>query len=79
MSDTGYKGISRIDDDERYIHGFLVRVGWKGELVTKFVSDASGNIEMAIKTRNQIEKSLGKPRTEKWIRGISRFRPGGAV
>jgi hypothetical protein len=65
------KGIVRIDDDRKNIHGFFVRVMWMGENHRKFFSDSVHDdpLEEAISWRDETERALGKPRTEQWIRG----------
>jgi hypothetical protein len=72
MANTGYKGISRIDQPSRNTFGWYVRVMFNGETRCKFFSDkASGSkrkaLEAAIKYRNQAEKELGRPRTDRQV------------
>lgn len=67
---SGHKGISRIDNDRRNIHGWYVRVSFDRKMQSKFVSDSTHGgkekgLKAAIRYRNQIEKDLGKPRTDR--------------
>lgn len=72
MAKSGHKGISRIDQAERRTHGWYVRVHFNGERRAKFFSDAAHGgrakaLEAAIRYRNETEKELGKPRTERLV------------
>lgn len=72
MANTGYKGISRIDQPSRNTFGWYVRVMFNGDTRCKFFSDkASGSkpkaLEAAIKYRDQAEKELGRPRTDRQV------------
>lgn len=71
MTKSGHKGISRIDCPEKKTVGWYVRVRLKKVTKSKFISDkAHGGKEAALLTavecRNQLEKELGKPRTD-WV------------
>lgn len=71
MAKSGHKGISRIDCPERKTVGWYVRVRLKNVTKSKFISDkAHGGreaaLERAVECRNQLEKELGKPRTD-WV------------
>jgi hypothetical protein len=71
MAKSGHKGISRIDCPERKTVGWYVRVRLKNVTKSKFISDkAHGGKEAAlaraVECRNQLEKELGKPRTD-WV------------
>lgn len=72
MSNTGHKGISRVDDEASSKYGYLVYVGWKGESYhLSFVSDleyGDMGLEAAILARNEKEREIGKPRTDKMLR-----------
>ncbi len=70
-----YKGISRIDSTRAV--GWFVRVSWHGQHVRKFFSDGVNGgkrkaLTAAIAYRNATEKSLGKPRTDRNITGVTR-------
>ncbi len=71
MLKSGHKGISRIDSPAKKMHGWYVRVRYDNETRSKFVSDKlHGGREAALKKaviiRNELEKELGKPRTD-WV------------
>jgi hypothetical protein len=71
MAKSGHKGISRIDCPERKTVGWYVRVRLGNVTKSKFISDkAHGGKEAALETavecRNQLERELGKPRTD-WV------------
>jgi hypothetical protein len=40
MADSGYKSISRIDVPHKKMHGWYVRVYYKGQMHAKFFSDS---------------------------------------
>lgn len=72
MAKSGHKNISRIDQPQRNTHGWYVRVSFNGARRVKFFSDAShGGREEALKQavvfRNDSEKQLGKPRTDRLV------------
>jgi len=67
-----YKSISRVDQAKRKAHGWYVRVVFKGEIYSRFFSDSvwggkRGALAEAIHCRDQIEKQLGKPRTDRTV------------
>jgi hypothetical protein len=67
---SGYKGISRIDQQSRKTHGWFVRVTFGGATHSKLFSDALHGgtqraLKRAIRYRNQLEKELGRPRTDR--------------
>ncbi len=69
---SGYKGISRIDHEEKHTHGWYVRVCYDRKMHSKFFSDASNGgkekaLKKAVKYRNDLEKQLGKPRTDRIV------------
>lgn len=71
MTKSGYKGISRIDCPERKTVGWYVRVRLKNVTKAKFISDhkhggKDAALAIALECRNQLEKELGKPRTD-WV------------
>lgn len=72
MAKSGHKGISRIDQPSRNTFGWYVRLMFNGATRCKFFSDkASGSkqkaLEAAIRYRNQSEKELGRPRTDRQV------------
>ena len=71
MSKSGHKGVSRIDCPERKTVGWYVRVRLNNVTRSKFISDkAHGGkeaaLERAVECRNELERELGKPRTD-WV------------
>lgn len=76
MSNTGLKGISRIDKlqpPRHRKHGYQVYVGWAGAEARHFLADidhdgAEHALFAAIHLRNELEIGMGKPRTELHIR-----------
>jgi hypothetical protein len=72
MAKSGYKGISRIDQEKRKTHGWYVRVRFNGTQRSKFFSDETHGgrepaLEKAVLYRNQLEKELDKPRTDRLV------------
>ena len=68
---SGHKGISRIDSPQKKMHGWYVRVRYNKETKSKFVTDRQhGGREAALKAavecRDEMERELGKPRTD-WV------------
>jgi hypothetical protein len=69
---SGYKGISRIDNEEKHTHGWYVRVCYDRKMHSRFFSDAKHggkekSLKQAVKHRNELEKEIGKPRTDRNI------------
>lgn len=69
---SGYKGVSRVDHFKRNTHGWYVRVRYRGENYAKFFSDsiykgANRALSHAVKWRDDTEKRIGKPRTDRVI------------
>jgi hypothetical protein len=69
---SGHKGISRIDQEKRKTHGWYVRVGFNGKTKVKFFSDAAHGgkeraLEQAVRFRDEAEKELSKPRTDRLV------------
>ena len=68
---SGHKGISRIDSEQKKMHGWYVRVRFNKQGRAKFISDKlhggrEAGLKMAVECRNQLEQELGKPRTD-WV------------
>lgn len=66
------KGISRIDREGKRTHGWYVRVCFKGKTHSKFFNDEKCNgsekaFAKALDYRNSLEKTFGKPRTERKV------------
>lgn len=71
MAKSGHKGISRIDSPQKKMHGWYVRVRLKNVTKSKFINDRAhggkeAGLEAAVECRNQMERELGKPRTD-WV------------
>jgi hypothetical protein len=76
---SGHKNVVRIDQASKDLHGWYARVGWKGETFSKWFPDNDHKraaLKEAIAWRNEIEATIGKPRTERWIRSPQRNLPG---
>lgn len=74
---TKHKNITRVDHPKSRTHGYSVRIMWKGERRAKFFSDGAygdrmGAFFAAIEWRDETEKELGKPRTERLVLGMPR-------
>ena len=72
MADTGYKSISRIDSPAKQMHGWYVRVWFKGKMHSKFFNDkfyggTEAALAAAIAYRDQLEEEIGKPRTDRVV------------
>ena len=72
MATSGYKSVSRIDHRKRKTHGWYVRVKFNGELRSRFFSDSvcggkRAALREAVQCRNEIEKEMGKPRTDRMV------------
>ncbi len=71
------KNITRVIDQQKRVNGYYVRLQWKGQSYTKLFSCREDALEIqtlqrAIAWRHQTEARIGKPRTERRIRGILR-------
>jgi len=76
MSTRGYKSISRIDHPTKNMHGWYVRVAFKGQIHSHFFSDSGHRgkrnaLKVARTWRDKKERELGKPRTERSVRAVS--------
>lgn len=72
---TRHKGIMRYDNPKNQTHGYYVRVIWKKQRHSKFFSDGKygdrlGALDAALQWRNETEKRIGKPRTDRLVIGI---------
>ena len=84
MPKSGHKGISRLDCPERKTVGWYVRVRLKKVPKAKFISDSKyggkeEGLKAALECRNQLEKELGKPRTDFVIVGENPRNNSGVV
>lgn len=69
-----YKSVSRIDQPEKHTHGWYVRVRFNGNEVSKFFPDKqfggkTKSLQSAIDFRDDTERKLGKPRTDRFVVG----------
>lgn len=79
-----YKGISRIDREIKRTHGWYVRVFYKGQQRVKFFSDMlydgrEGALAAALDFRDEAERELGKPRTDRPVVTVSRRNATGKI
>jgi hypothetical protein len=84
MAKSGYKGISRIDSEQKKMHGWYVRVRLTNVTKAKFISDLKHGgkeaaLQKAVECRNQLEQELGKPRTDSVIVGNNPRNRSGVV
>lgn len=76
------KGITRIDDPGRHGVGWYARVRYRGITHSKYFADMSHKgtmsaFEKALKWRNEKEKELGKPRTDRIVNATPKNRVPG--
>ncbi|NTV63660.1 MAG: AP2 domain-containing protein [Oscillochloris sp.] len=67
---TKYKNLTRIETSPKHRPGYLVRVTWARKTHTKYFADAAygdrlGSLAAAVEWRDQIEREVGKPRTNR--------------
>lgn len=71
-----WKGISRIDQPSKNNYGWFVRIAWKGRLHSKWFADGTRGKKAALKAaakwRDETEKKIGKPATDRMV--VSRPR-----
>jgi hypothetical protein len=84
MATRSYKSISRIDHAKKNMHGWYVRVAFKGQIHSRFFSDATHHGKrkalLAARTwRDDTERALGKPRTERSVTGLSARNRTGVI
>ena len=84
MAKSGHKGISRIDSEQKKMHGWYVRVRFNNETRSKFVTDRQhGGKEAALKAavgcRDELERELGRPRTDFVVVGRNPRNPEGVT
>jgi hypothetical protein len=76
-----YKDVARIDQESKKTHGWYVRVRFLGKNHCKFFSDKKcGGKDLsllaAVAWRNDIEKEIGKPRTDRHTVTVSNTGTG---
>lgn len=84
MASSEYKGISRIDHDGKHTHGWYVRVFFNNKQHSKLFSDAMHGgrekaLKKAVKYRNDLEKELGKPWSDRRIVASNKRNKTGVV
>jgi hypothetical protein len=71
MAKSGHKGVSRIDSPRKKMHGWYVRVRFNHQTRSKFIPDRlhggkEAALVKAVECRDELERELGKPRTD-WV------------
>lgn len=71
------KNITRVKDYKKRVDGYYVRIGWKGKNYSKlFPIKRWGSEEIAlhhaVEWRDRKEAEIGKPRTDRFVMGITR-------
>jgi len=69
MGSSGHKGISRIDSAAKKMHGWYVRVRFNKQSRAKYIPDRlyaskDASLRAAVECRDELEKELGRPRTD---------------
>ncbi len=72
LPSSGHKSISRINSEKNNTFGWYVRVVFRGEMHSKFFSDAKHGtpekaLAQAVRHRNRVEREMGKPRTNRSV------------
>jgi hypothetical protein len=67
-----YKSITRLDYPHKHLFGWLVRVSFKGQIISRYFMDAQYDspeeaLEAALDFRNETERELGKLRSERIV------------
>jgi hypothetical protein len=78
---TKYKNLTRIETSPKHRPGYLVRVTWAKKTYTKYFADAAygdrlGSLAAAVEWRDQIEREVGKPRTNRPAIGVAYSNTG---
>lgn len=81
MTVSKHKDITRIDQESKRTFGWYVRVRFKGQTLSKFLPDKKcggkkASLLAAISWRDDTEKVVGKPRTDKHIVMVSNTSTG---
>ena len=70
------KNITRVRDPKKRVNGYYVRIQWKKERYSRLFSvDEYGEdnaLQRAIEWRNDTERQIGKPRTDRQVMGTTR-------
>jgi hypothetical protein len=78
---TKYKNLTRIETSPKHRPGYLVRVTWAKKTYTKYFADTAygdrlGSLAAAVEWRDQIEREVGKPRTNRPAIGVAYSNTG---
>lgn len=78
---TKYKNLTRIETSPKHRPGYLVRVTWARKTYTKYFADAAygdrlGSLAAAVEWRDQVEREVGKPRTNRPAIGVAYSNTG---
>jgi hypothetical protein len=81
---SGHKSISRVDHRKRHMHGWYVRVIYKGVTHSRFFNDSlcggrRAALAEAIEWRNETEREVGKPRTERLVVSVNARNKSGVI
>ncbi len=84
MAKSGHKSISRIDTPSKRTHGWYVRVYFNRTMHSKFFSDSlygdsEAALEEAIRYRDEVERKVGKPRTDRHVVTASPRNQSGVI
>lgn len=84
MAISGHKGVSRIDQDAKNHHGWYVRVRFNGKSLSKFFRDSAfgsrkQSLTAAVAYRDEAERELGRPRTDRTVLVMSSRNSSGVV
>lgn len=71
------KGVTRIDDPGRHGVGWYARVVYRGRTFSRYFADGAHGgtrkaFQKALAWRNETEKVLGKPRTDRTVAAVGR-------
>nr|WP_052295019.1 AP2 domain-containing protein [Oscillochloris trichoides] len=78
---TKYKNLTRIESSPKHRPGYLVRVTWAKKTYTKYFADVAygdrlGSLAAAVEWRDQVEREVGKPRTNRPAIGVAYSNTG---
>lgn len=84
MTKSGHKGVSRIDSPAKKMHGWYVRVRFNKQARAKFIPDRlhggrDAALAKAVQCRDEMERELGRPRTDHAVVGHNPRNPGGVA
>lgn len=76
-----HKNVTRVDRPSKNLHGYHVRLSWKGQVYQKWFSDIThgdrlGALTAALDWRDAKEREIGKPRSEQTVIGITASNTG---